>query len=157
VGEGVAVPELTQDPAAPQFVDRPHHDVGVQIAGLGHQVQGEVPSHGGGQADYLAGGHGRLVKAAAQYRGEITRRPRGTTAVGRGPHGLDDIKREAPGRPLEQGHFGPGEGPPGDRLGEPGGVGRLERAEVKLGQQSGGPHPVGPVHQQRVLTPVVVA
>jgi hypothetical protein len=44
VGEVVAGGLFSEDAVPPQFVDRADHDVDVEIAGLGKQIEGEIPA-----------------------------------------------------------------------------------------------------------------
>ena len=155
VGEVVAVAELVHDPAPPQLVDRPYHGVGVEVARLSEQVEGEVRPHRRRQAGHLPGGRGRLLQTVAQHRGEITGRP-GVLPRSTLPRTASmTYKREAARRGLEQARVGLLERPPGDRLGQTRCVGDLERAEGKLREQSGGPHPDGPVREFGVIKVVV--
>jgi hypothetical protein len=102
VGEVVAIPEFAHDPAPPQFVDRPHHDVGVQVAGLSEQVKAEVPAHRGGQASHLAGGRGGLLEPVVQHCAEIARRTGCVPAVRGAARRLNHVQREASRGRLEQ-------------------------------------------------------
>ena len=102
MGEVVAVPELPDDPAPPQLVYCFHHQVGVQVAGLGEQVEGEVRAHRCREAGHLPGGRGPLTEAFAQHRGKITDRERRAVRVGGAARRLDDVQREAPRRRLQQ-------------------------------------------------------
>ncbi len=157
VGEVVAVMELVHDPAAPQLVDCPHHDVGLKIARLGQQVEGEVRAHRRGEARHLPGRRGRLLETVAQHGRKITDREGSAAGIDAAAHGLDDVQRKPPRRRLEQLGVGLTERPPGDSLGQTCRIGGIERAEGKLGEQPGGPHPVGPVRERRVFAGFVVA
>ena len=126
--EVVAFAALVDDPQAPQLVDRVHHAVGVEVAGLHQQVEGEVAPDRGGQAGQLTGGRAGLVQAAAQDGLEVTGRQRAVLAAG-GAHRLDDVQREAARGRLQQVPVAVQERPPADRLGEQGGVGDLQRGE----------------------------
>ena len=129
VGKVVAVTELPHDPAAPQLVDRPHYGAEVEVTGLGEQVKGEVRPDRGGQAGHLPGGWRRLVEAVAQHGREIVGWPRRGAGIDTAAYGLDDVKREASRRRLEQVHVVRQQGPSGDRLGDLGRVGGVQRAQ----------------------------
>jgi len=116
VGEVVAVPELAHDPAPPQLVDGPHHDVSVQVAGLGEQVEGAVPADRSGQAGHLAAA---TVACSSRLRSTAVRSPGGRGAWPRSAvaaRGLDHVEREASRRRLEQQRVGLGERFTGNRL-----------------------------------------
>jgi hypothetical protein len=157
VGEVVAIAELPHDPSPPQLVDRPHDHVGLQVACLGKQVEAEVRPHRRRQAGHLLGCRSRLMEALAQHGRDIAGRRRRAAEGGDVAYRFDDVQREAPGCRLQQVRVGPAERLAGDRLGEACRVGRLQRAEGKLGEQPGGPHADRPGRQFRVFAQIVVA
>ncbi len=157
VREIVTLTELAHDPAPPEFVDCSHHYVGLQVAGLGEQIKGEVRAHSGRKFCPLPGSGGRLAKPAAQHSREIAPRLGHPARIDGAAHRLDDVQREPSGRRLEQVHVGVGHGSPGGSLGKTCRIRGLERAEGKLSQASRGPHPVCPVQQHGIFVGAVVA
>ena len=91
MGEVVAIPELSDDPAPPQLVDGFHDQVSVQIACLGEQVEGEVRAYRCRETGHLPGGRSPLVQTFAQHRGEITYRERRPLRIGDAARRLDDV------------------------------------------------------------------
>jgi hypothetical protein len=146
VGEVVAISELVDDPAPPQLVDRAHHDVGVEVACLGEQVEGEVRPHRRREVGHLAGCRGHLVDAVAEHGHEITGWL-GAAEIDSAAYCFHDVQREPTRRRLKQVRVGLKQGLPGDRLGKTRCIGSLQRVEGELGEQSGGPHPDGPVRE----------
>ena len=157
VGEVVAVPELVHDPAAPQLIYRFNDHVSIQVARLGEQVEGEVRADRRREAGHLPGRHGGVLETVVQDRGEITGGQRGSVPVDQAAYGLDDVQREPARRRLKQVRVVRGQRPPGNRLRQACRASGIERAERKLGQQPGGPHPDDPVRELRVFVADVIA
>ena len=110
MGEVVAVAELAHDPAPPQLVDRRHDGVGVQVARLGEQVEGEVrarpppparPPPGRPRSPAPAG-----CAAPPRQSPAGSGRCRDARLADAAAHRLDDVQREAAGRGLEQAGVG---------------------------------------------------
>jgi hypothetical protein len=157
VGKVISVAEFPQDPKQPQFVDRAHDSVSVQVTGLGEQIESEICPYRSRQAGYLPGRRARLLQSLMQHCRKVTRRQRRAAQIGAAAHCLDHEQREATRGGVQQFRVSFGKRLAGNGAGEPCGVVSLQRAEPKLGQHSGGPHLDDPVSEVGSVATAVAA
>src|SRR5258708_25787459 len=117
-GEVVPVTKPVHDPAPPQLVDCLYDNIGVEVARLSEQIEGEIRPYRSRQTGHVPGGRGRLFETFAQDSPYVTGWQEGAAEIDGAAHCLNDIQREASRCRGQQPRVAVGQGPPRDRLPE---------------------------------------